>query len=375
MDRTTEFVLLVCITCLLQLGAIQGALAPLLALPPPSRIPVVLDTDIGTDFDDCMALHYLLSASKPGDPGAVFDIKLVQVSTFNTTKRAQIVANILETLGRFDVPIAVGEYGGEQVMPEFNVASTADLASFVAKGGSVSWGTAALLAEVTAASPQSPLFVIEISPATSLGAVLASNPSLAANVVVSAMSGSVNRGYFNASVSREYNVIIDIAASRTMYNASYAAPLLVHPLDSTVFDQFVGDTYGLLLTANGTSACASSLLRHYEIWFQNGGGKQYRAMLPFSPYVGADQGTSTMYDVQAAWAVPVYAAALLKGSPPALPWTDVQAINLVVNASGYSVEDASGRSVYVALRWLPVDQTRAQVEKFGREVIESIVRA
>ena len=82
-----------------------------------------------------------------------------------------------------------------------------------------------------------------------------------------------------------------------------------------------------------------------------------------------------MYDVQAAWAVPVYAAALLKGSPPALPWTDVQAINLVVNASGYSVEDASGRSVYVALRWLPVAQTRAQVEKFGREVIESIVRA
>jgi inosine-uridine nucleoside N-ribohydrolase len=374
MVSASRLALLVCIKLLLlMLHFIAVQAAPMLRAPP-YRIPVVLDTDIGTDFDDSFALHYLLSASNPRDPSAVFDLKLVQVSTFNTTKRAQIVANILQTLGRFDVPIAVGEYGGEQAMPEYAVAATADLASFVAKGGLVSWGTGALLAEVSAASPRSPLFVIEISPATSLAAVLASKPSLAANVVVSAMSGSVNRGYFNTSISREYNVIIDIPASSIMYQAAYAAPLFVHPLDTTVFDQFVGDVYGLLLKANATSACASSLLRHYEIWYQNGGDK-YGAILPFSPYAGPGQGTSTLYDVQAAWAVPVYAAALAQGRAPALPWTDVQTINLIVNASGYTVADATqGRSVYVALRWLPVNETRAQVAKFGLEIIESIVR-
>jgi inosine-uridine nucleoside N-ribohydrolase len=359
---------LMCITCLFRHCAVDAAPVP----PPRSRLPVVLDTDIGTDFDDCMALHYLLSASKPGDPHALFDLRLVQVSTFNTTKRAQIVAHILETLGRLDVRIAVGEYGGEQHMPEYPIAAATDLTSYVAKGGRVSWGTGALLAELQAASPQAPLFVIEIAPETSLAAVLTSSPALAANVVVSAMSGSVFAGYKNGTVSKEYNVAIDISASQIMYSAAYTAPLFMHPLDTTVFDQFVGDTYGLLLKANGSSACASSLLRHFECWYQNG-GEHYYAMLPFSPYAGPNQGTSTMYDVQACWAVPHYADALLKGSPVVLPYTDVRAMNIIVNASGYTLEDASGRSVYVALRWMPISQTRADVRLFGLEVIESIV--
>ena len=102
-----------------------------------------------------------------------------------------------------------------------------------------------------------------------------------------------------------------------MYRAAYAAPLFMHPLDTTVFDQFVGDAYGLLLKANGTSACASSLLRHFECWYLNG-GHSYDALQPFSPYAGPNQGTSTMYDVQACWAVPYYAAALAEGAAAAL---------------------------------------------------------
>ena len=359
-----------CITFLM-LSAVLAA--PALSAPS-SRIPIALDTDIGTDFDDSMALHYLLSASKPDDPDAVFDFRLVQVSTFNTTKRAQIVAHILETLGRLDVRIAVGEYGGEQDMPEYPIAAATDLTSFVANGGRVSWGVGALLAEVQAASPQAPLFVIEIAPATSLAAVLASNPRLAANVVVSAMSGSVIAGYKNGTISKEYNVAIDIPASQIMYRAAYAAPLFMHPLDTTVFDQFVGDAYGLLLKANGTSACASSLLQHFECWYRNG-GHGYYALLPFSPYAGPNQGTSTMYDVQACWAVPYYAAALAQGAAAALPRSDVRAMNMAVNSSGFTVHDPSGRSVYVALRWLPVNETRADVRFFGLQIIESIVAA
>lgn len=64
---------------MLRLGAIAAALAATCA-----RIPIVLDTDIGTDFDDTWALHYLLARSD------LFDLKLVQTSTDNTTTRARV---------------------------------------------------------------------------------------------------------------------------------------------------------------------------------------------------------------------------------------------------------------------------------------------
>ena len=269
---------------------------------------VILDTDIGTDFDDCFALHYLLSLSKPGDSRALLTLPLVQVSTFNTTKRAQIVAYILDSLNRFDVEIGIGDYEGEQGYPEWPLASNYDLNTFVAKGGRISRGLARMAQVMAGGTPTAPVFVTEIAPASSLGGVLMSEPGLAAGVTVVAMSGSVRAGYGNSStIDAEYNVRINISASQAMYSAKYAYPLVTAPLDTTVFDQFMGETYGGLLTANasGQSPYASSLLAHYVAWFSNG-GKNYGAMLPFSPYAGATQGTSTMYDVQAAWTTPYY---------------------------------------------------------------------
>ena len=52
-------------------------------------VPTILDTDIGTDYDDQMALTYILA--KP----SIFDLRLVVCSTYNTTARGQIVAKTL----------------------------------------------------------------------------------------------------------------------------------------------------------------------------------------------------------------------------------------------------------------------------------------
>jgi hypothetical protein len=111
--------------------------APCRALPLPK---LALDTDIGSDFDDAWALTYLLARSRPDDPHREFDFALVQCSSFNTTKRALIAAKMLFDLGRFDVPIAVGLYTGENPMPQFPaVPADFTLATFVAAGGSVSF--------------------------------------------------------------------------------------------------------------------------------------------------------------------------------------------------------------------------------------------
>jgi hypothetical protein len=113
----------------------------------------------------------------------------------------------------------------------------------VGKGGKLSYGVAAFAAEMAAATPADPLYIVEIAPATSLGTILGFNPGLAANCIPVAMSGSIYRGcvillqvsyycteYSSRTVSRyensstpaaEYNVVQNITASQFVYNSSW----------------------------------------------------------------------------------------------------------------------------------------------------------
>lgn len=54
-------------------------------------IPVIVDTDIGTDYDDAWALGLLLASPE-------VDVRLVVTATDNTTARAQIVGRYLISL-------------------------------------------------------------------------------------------------------------------------------------------------------------------------------------------------------------------------------------------------------------------------------------
>ena len=97
--------------CVLLLLLVSCGLARKRSCGEKAPIKVVLDTDIGTDFDDTFALFFMLARRD------IFDVRLVQCSTFNTSKRAQIVANIL----RFDVPVGLGAYSGEHQMPSMRL--------------------------------------------------------------------------------------------------------------------------------------------------------------------------------------------------------------------------------------------------------------
>jgi purine nucleosidase len=63
--------------------------------------PVFLDTDIGTDVDDILALVLLTQAP---------ELNLVGVTTVygDTVLRARIVRHVLDRMGRTDIPIGVG---------------------------------------------------------------------------------------------------------------------------------------------------------------------------------------------------------------------------------------------------------------------------
>ena len=68
---------------------------------PRMRRPVILDTDIGTDVDDILALVLLAQAP---------EVRLIAVTTVygDTQLRARMTRHVLDRMGRSDVPVGIG---------------------------------------------------------------------------------------------------------------------------------------------------------------------------------------------------------------------------------------------------------------------------
>ena len=64
-------------------------------------LPVIIDTDVGTDVDDMWALAFALRCPE-------LDIRLITTCTGDVEYRAALVAKLLEVAGRTDIPIGLG---------------------------------------------------------------------------------------------------------------------------------------------------------------------------------------------------------------------------------------------------------------------------
>lgn len=66
-----------------------------------NKIPVILDTDIGTDIDDTWALAMLLNCPE-------LEPRLINTVSGDTPYRAHLTAKFLQAAGRTDIPIGIG---------------------------------------------------------------------------------------------------------------------------------------------------------------------------------------------------------------------------------------------------------------------------
>ena len=67
-----------------------------------TKVPVIIDTDIGGDIDDALALAFALNSPE-------LDLRAVTTVNTDPAMRARIAAKMLRTFGREDVPVAPGE--------------------------------------------------------------------------------------------------------------------------------------------------------------------------------------------------------------------------------------------------------------------------
>lgn len=164
------------------------------------RFPVVLDTDIGSNVDDLLALLFTLGSTK---------LDLVGVTTVygDTTLRAKVAHSILELAGRADVPVGYGveaPLSGKPVFWTGHEGEGYDLSEEPEPGTSAS-----SLYEAALAEHGSNLVVAAIGPLTNVVTALQSARTMPRCVV--AMAGQFGSG------EPEHNVSSDaVAAAQLM---------------------------------------------------------------------------------------------------------------------------------------------------------------
>lgn len=222
-------------------------------------IPVVFDTDIGSDIDDTWALGFLLRCPE-------LDVKLVTTDRGRPHYRARLACRVLEAGGRDDLPVGLGpEWEGNtgQTRQE-PCAEGYDLAGYA--GGIVEDGVQVMI-DTILASPE-PMTLIAIGPLPTVAAALEREPKIAENARFVGMHGSVRKGHRRdrETVIAEANVVNDPKACRAVFEAPW--PVAFTPLDTCGIVKLEGERHRRVMES--ADPVAGVIASDYEVWWKRG---------------------------------------------------------------------------------------------------------
>jgi purine nucleosidase len=224
--------------------------APSPARPP---IPVLIDTDIGDDIDDALALALALASPE-------LDVRAITTVHGDAHTRALLVCRLLYAVGRDKIPVASGrparatpdsagqlQYG---LRPSFRLRPERELA-------------VDFLYRRLKERPDE-LTLVALGPLTNLGDLLIRHPDCKPWIKrIVLMGGAVRTGYDERSpVVPEWNVRQDLKAAQTVFAAGI--PLLIVPLDATVSLKLEVDRRRRIL--EDRTPLTRELRALYELW-------------------------------------------------------------------------------------------------------------
>jgi inosine-uridine nucleoside N-ribohydrolase len=286
------------------------------------KLPVIFDTDIGSDIDDTWALLMLLNSPE-------FDVRLVTSDQKNCTYRAKILAKMLEVCGRTDIPVGVGLHKGDDRDNQTDWVADYDLAKYPGKVHED--GVDAIIRTIR--QSKDPVTLIAVGPVTNLPEVLKRAPDVAEKARFVGMHGSVRKGYGNSpKISAEWNVRADPPALQAVFAAPWEKT--VTPLDTCGIIHLKGDRYARVHASQ--AAGAKALMDNYRIWTiaQKKRGRE----MP-----DPTQRSSTLFDTVAVYMG--YTEELL----------EMETINLTVTNDGFTKIDDKGTAVRCAVAWKDLD--------------------
>jgi inosine-uridine nucleoside N-ribohydrolase len=192
-------------------------------------LPLILDTDIGIDVDDALAL--CLAALDPR-----FELRAVTTVNGDTQKRAQVARALLRLCGREDIPVGAGASspidGRSHTTMPLAYVDTHEVQALVAETHPAAHDV--LAAALESASPRDPVTVCTIGPVTNVASFLNARPDLLDRVARVQMMGGCLAPWEVEGVpgpESEFNVGCDPAAVSLLF--ALPVPIGLVPLDVT----------------------------------------------------------------------------------------------------------------------------------------------
>jgi purine nucleosidase len=218
----------------------------------PEKIPVILDTDIGTDIDDAFALALIINSPE-------FELWGVTTVSGDTRARARIAAKMLwEAGGKWRrVPVVAGAPGRKQ---NINQAPWAE--GFV--GPQLLQENAVDFLRSKFHRYPGQITLIAIGELTNVAAMLKADPLVAKKVRrIALMGGSVARGYEPGSPpDAEWNIKSNPAAAQVVFSSGI--PITMAPLDVTAMLKL--DAAARSRIFNQNTPVTKSLAALYHLW-------------------------------------------------------------------------------------------------------------
>lgn len=171
------------------------------------RIPLLFDTDIGSDIDDAVALAYLLRQPR-------CELLGVTTVTGDVGKRAALVEVLCRAAGREEVPVYAGLTGpllfgcGQPGLPQYAAIEAVPHRRDYAPGAALPF-----LRETIRARPGE-IVLLATGPMTNIGALFAADPELPGLLrAVVLMCGVFTAAAGHGPAAREWNALVDPLAT------------------------------------------------------------------------------------------------------------------------------------------------------------------
>ena len=218
----------------------------------PQKIPIILDTDIGTDVDDAFALALILQSPE-------LDLLAVTTVAGDTQARARLAAKMLREAGRSNVPVAAGEPGPPQPIDQ---ARWAD--GFVGPPLVKEMAVDLMRREIDRRPGE--ITLVAIGELTNVAGLLRSDPAIGKKIKrIALMGGAVNHGYGqDPEPVAEWNIKSNPAAAQVVFASG--VPVLMAPLDVTAMLQLDAAARHRIFTRLTPLTNALTLL--YHLWNQ-----------------------------------------------------------------------------------------------------------